>query len=346
MKKDSLDSFMPHPHPTLKDIAKKTGFTEATVSRILAGKAKFAKKTQEEVEAVAKRLGYRPNRLVSGIQSGKTGMIGVIIPIHAEWGAKIVAGMQRALVPQGYVPIVLDCPSPVMNELEMITQLLERRVEGIALFPRDDDVSDRYFYEIHDRRIPLVVIGRHLANTQCHFVGGDDLGSGRIAAEHFISRGHRILGHLAGPWSMSTGRDRAAGFHQAALLKSGVTVFQTVMPGFLPDETLIGNFLKEHPTITAVYCANEAIAMGLYAVARRQGISIPKEISVIAHGDGKISSFVTPRLTSTVENNDLMGLEAGKMLLTVIQNPGKIKLTLEKRIPTKLIVRESTAEVS
>ena len=336
----------PVPHPTLKDIAKATHLTVATVSRILAGKAKFAEKTRERVEAVAGKLGYRPNRLVTGMQSGRIGMVGAIIPIHAEWGAMMMTGLQRELASHGYVPIVLDCPSPAMNELEMIYHLLDRRVEGIVLFPRDDTISDEYFDEIHSRRIPLVVVVRHLTLVHCHFVGGDDRESGRLAAEHLIGLGHRVLGHLAGPWSMSTGRERAEGFHQAAMTAPGVSVAQVVMPTFLPDEALIGRFLDNHPSVTGIYCANEPIALGLYAVARRRGLAIPGNLSVVSHGDYRAAALVTPTLTSTVDNCGAIGREAAKMLLHVINNPPATGTILEKRFPTRLVVRDSTAPLT
>ena len=332
----------PAPQPTLKDIARATNLTVATVSRILSGKAKFATKTRERVEAMASTLGYRPNRLVSGIQTGRTGIIGAIVPIHTEWGARLLTGLQHELVPHGYVPIVLDCPSPAMNELEMIYHLLDRRVEGIVLFPGDDTISDDHFNEIHSRKIPLVVVVRELTRAHCHFVGCEDRESGRLAAEHLIELGHRILGHLAGPWDISTGRDRAKGFTQTAMSSPGVSVSQSVMPTFLPDETLIEQFLDNNPSVTGIFCANEPIAMGLYAVAKRRGIDIPGRLSVVSHGDCHAASLVTPSLTSTVENSQLVGCEAAKTLVQLahrLPGPGQI---IEKRLPTRLVVREST----
>ena len=332
-----------HPvsQPTLKDIAEATNLTIATVSRILSGKAKFSEKTRGRVETVASALGYRPNRLVSGIQTGRTGIIGAILPIHSEWGANLTTGLQHELVPHGYVPIVLDCPSPVMNELETIYHLLDRRVEGIVLFPGDDTISDEYFDEIHSRKIPLVVVVRRLTRARCNFVGCDDFESGRLAAEHLIELGHTTLGHLAGPSNISTGRDRAEGFIQAAMAIHGVSVTQCVMPTFLSDESLIDQFLEKNPSITGIFCANDSIALGLYAVARRRELRIPDQLSVVSHGDGRAARIVTPTLTSTVENSQMIGREAAKMLVQLTNQTASGKI-FEKRIPTSLIIREST----
>lgn len=335
----------PHParQPTLKDIAGATSLTVATVSRILAGKANFAAETRERVEAVAHAMGYRPNRLVSGIQTGKTGMVGVIAPIHAEWGARLVTGLQQGLAPQGYVPIVLDCPSPSLNEQEMIYHLLDRRVEGVILFPGDDTVSDEYFDELHSRQIPLIVLMRRLDRAHCHLVGADDRGSGELAAKHLVELGHRILGHLAGPPQISTGRDRAEGFIHTATQTKGVSVVQAVMPTFLAEEKLIEEFLTNHPTVTGIYCANEPIAIGLYAVAKRRGLRIPEDLSVVSHGNFRTAAYITPPLTSLSEESELIGREAGKALMDLINHPDASKSHAEKRIGTRLIVRESTA---
>lgn len=333
-----------HPalQPTLKDIAKATGLTEATVSRILSGKEQFAAETRKRVEQVADRLGYRPNRLVRGIQTGRTGMIGAILPIHVEWGARLLTGLQRALAVKDYVPLVLDCPSPVLNELDMIYHLIDRRVEGIVLFPRDDAITDDYFAEVHARKIPLVVLNRKPTYAHCHFVGFDDRGSGRLAAEHLLGIGHRVLGHLAGPPTMSTGRERAEGFSQTAMACAGVSVAQAVMPTFLPDEDLIEQFLDANPSITAIFCANEAIALGLYNVAGRRGARIPEQLSVVSHGDGRAASLITPKLTSTVENCEMVGEEAAKMVVQLASQRSSPRKLIEKRVATGLVVREST----
>ena len=335
----------PAPQPTLKDIAKATNLTVASVSRILAGKAKFSDETRERVEAVANALGYRPNRLVSGIQTGRTGIIGAILPIHSEWGAQLYTGLQQELAHHSYVPIALDCPSSAINELEMIYHLLDRRVEGIVLFPSDDTISDEYFDEIHARKIPLVVVVRRLTHAHCHFVGCDDFESGKLAAEHLTSLGHRVLGHIGGPWNISTGRERAEGFTQTAMSHPAVSVAQVVMPTFLPDESLIEQFLDAHPQITGVFCANEPIALGLYAVAKRRKLDIPGNLSIVSHGNGRAASIVSPPLTSTVENSNEIGREATSILLDLTSQKKLFQPIIEKRIPVKLIVRESTAPI-
>jgi LacI family transcriptional regulator len=361
---------MKHPslQPTLKDIARATNLTVASVSRILAGKAKFSDETRERVEAVANALGYRPNRLVSGIQTGRTGLIGTILPIHSEWGAQLLTGLQRELALHGYVPIALDCPSTSINELEMIYHLLDRRVEGIVLFPGDDTISDEYFDEIYSRKIPLVVVVRRLTRAHCHFVGCDDFQSGKLAAEHLTGLGHRVLGHIGGPWNISTGRERAEGFNQTAMSQpvlsdstrrlmraegftqtamsqQGVSIAQVVMPTFLPDEALIEQFLDAHPQVTGIFCANEPIAFGLYAVAKRRKLNIPGDLSIVSHGNGRAASIVSPPLTSTLENSIQIGREAASLLLELTSNKKPPLPIIEKRIPVELIIRDSTAPV-
>jgi len=335
----------PYTQPTLKDIARATNLTVASVSRILAGKAKFSDETRERVEAVASALGYRPNRLVSGIQTGRTGLIGTILPIHTEWGAQLLTGLQRELALHEYVPIALDCPSSSINELEMIYHLLDRRVEGIVLFPGDDTISDEYFDEIYSRKIPLVVVVRRLTRAHCHFLGCDDFQSGKLAAEHLTGLGHRVLGHIGGPWNISTGRERAEGFSQTAMAYQGVSVAQVVMPTFLPDEVLIEQFLDAHPQITGVFCANEPIAFGLYAVAKRRKLNIPGDLSIVSHGNGRAASLVSPPLTSTLENSIQSGREAASLLLELTSNKKPSHPIIEKRLPTELIIRDSTARV-
>jgi LacI family transcriptional regulator len=331
------------PQTTLKDIAQATNLSVATVSRILAGKAKFAQETRERVESVSQAMGYRPNRLVAGIQTGHTGMIGAILPIHAWWGAHLMVGLQQELARSGYVPIVLDCPSRDVSEPEMIYSLLDRRVEGVILFPGDDGVSDEYFGEIHSRNIPLVTVIRRLERAKCHIIEVDDHESGRLAAEHLLSLGHRHLAQITGPWSISTGRNRAEGFWRAAMGSKGATVAQVVMPQFIPEDDLIRAFLDNHPSVTGIYCASEAIALGLYGLAKARGLRIPEDLSVISHGAYHAAEIVSPKLTAVEDNTLLIGQEAARAMLGLIRGEISGEAFVERRIPVHLVVRESTA---
>lgn len=327
---------------TLKDIADITGLTVATISRILAGKKRFAAPTVKRVRVVAETLGYRPNKLVSGMQTGRTGMIGAIVPVHAEWGANLLTGLSHELVSKAYVPIVLDCPSEFLSEKEMIYHLLDRRVEGVALFPSDDTISDAYFSEVRSRNIPIIAMVRRLVNVHCPFVGCDDRKSGALAARHLLELGHRNLGHLGGPRGMSTGADRADGFIGEVLRLRDATVSQVILPRFLPNTQLIEKFLDEHPDLTGIFCANEAIAAALYQIANKRKISIPDDLSVVSHGNFKLAEHFQPALTSTIENSYEIGRLAAKTIVSMIE--GGIDANPPSQVvDTKLIVRGSTS---
>jgi LacI family transcriptional regulator len=327
---------------TLKDIADITGLTVATVSRILTGKKGFADPTIKRVRIVAETLGYRPNKLVSGMQTGRTGMIGAIVPVHAEWGANLLTGLSHELVSKAYVPIVLDCPSEVLSEKEMIYHLLDRRVEGVALFPSDDTISDAYFSEVRSRNIPIIAMVRRLVNVHCPFVGCDDRKSGALAARHLLEFGHRNLGHLAGPPGMSTGADRADGFISEVLRRRDATVSQVIFPRFLPDTKLIEDFLDEHPDLTGIFCANESLALALYRIAKSRNISIPNDLSVVSHGNFKLAEYFHPALTSTVENSYEIGRLAAKTIISMIE--GDIGTNPPNQVvDTELVVRGSTS---
>ena len=116
------------------------------------------------------------------------------------------------------------------------------------------------------------------------------------------------------------------------------------MPTFLPDEKLIEEFLTNHPAVSGIYCANESIALGLYAAAKRIGLRIPEDLSVVSHGNFRTSAYVTPALTSLREECELIGKEAVKALLDLINHPESPKALAEKRVVTSLVIRESTAK--
>ena len=190
----------PNRQATLTDIARKADVSVSAVSRILAGKRleSFTASTIERVRAIGAEMRYRPNSLIRGIQTGKTGLVGVVGFAHGNFYGEVMTGIHDELITQDRVPIVVwsSVDSPMnkgRTELEQIHALVDLRVEGIILKPVVYGSTDTYFHEILERNIPLVVVDRSLPGTNCCYVGSDDNSGIALIMDHLKELKHRQI---------------------------------------------------------------------------------------------------------------------------------------------------------
>src|SRR5215207_2210676 len=176
-----------------QDIAREANVSRVTVSLVLAGKDQTSEETRRRVLEVAKKLRYRPNLLVQGMQTGRTYTVGVIMPSSMHFHGQVARGIHDELMTADFVPIQLwmnPSKDTKNTELEQIHRLVDRRVDGVIIFPIDASVPDVHFQEIWQREIPLVTVDRE-TTTHADHVGTDEELGGRLAAEHLLSLGHK-----------------------------------------------------------------------------------------------------------------------------------------------------------
>src|SRR5256885_2631763 len=189
-----------------QDIAREAGVSRVTVSLVLAGKDQTSEETRKRVMEVAERLRYRPNLLVQGMQTGRSHTIGVIVPSSMHFHSQVARGIHDELVGFDFVPIQLwanpsapvnvqaaasgsSAADPKSTELSQIHRLVDRRVDGIIIWPQDVSVPDVHFQEIWQRHIPLVTVDRE-ATTHADHVGTDEEQGGRLVAAHLLGFKH------------------------------------------------------------------------------------------------------------------------------------------------------------
>src|SRR5215218_3773910 len=167
-----------------QDIAREANVSRVTVSLVLAGKDQTSEETRKRVMEVAQRLRYRPNLLVQGMQTGRTYAVGVIMPASMHFHGQVARGVHDELVANDFVPIQLWAdPTEDLTkatELEQIHRLVDRRVDGVIIWPADVSVPDVHFREIWQRQIPLVTVDRE-TTTHADHVGTNEEIDGRLA---------------------------------------------------------------------------------------------------------------------------------------------------------------------
>jgi len=329
---------------TIRDIADAAGVSIATVSRVLNDRPDVSTETREAVLKVVREHGFTTNRSARGLAAGRTGLVGVTVPIlHAEYFAVIVSGAAEALYEQD-MRIIL-CPT--LHEHEREVTLLDRVMHGttdgaILLLPAESGDELRalqaqgYPFVVVD---PRVSVGEGVPN-----VGAAHASGAMAATEHLLELGHRRIAAIKGPadWMATEGRLNG---YRAALVAAGVT----------PDPALeipadfstaagmkaAAQLLDRRDRPTAIFAFNDNLAVGVLRVARERGIRIPEDLSLVGFDDSEQASLVTPALTTVRQPLAEMGRMAVSLLMRILDNQRHEALRIE--LAAKLVVRDSTA---
>lgn len=333
---------------SLRTIAEEADVAIGTVSRVLKGTDQCSEVTRSRVLEIAQRLKYRPNLLVRAVQTGKTQTVGVLTSIDT-FSMNILQGIHDFLVANDHVMMVLSsacvmrkAPASGASEREQIHRLIDRRVDGIILYPVEDTADDEYLQEVWDWNLPLVTVDHELPARNASFVGSDDSGGSARVAEFLLGLGHRQIAHLGGPNIQSTSIDRMRGFVNA--VKAAGQSCQVVQGksfnsiNLEPARAILGL----NPRPTAIFCANDWIAQGIFEVATQMGLRIPQDLTVIGFADQPVCTLLRPMLTTMRQFPYEMGEMAAKLIVDRSRSdhqmpPQKI------RVPVELVLRQSHA---
>jgi LacI family transcriptional regulator len=329
---------------TLQSVADAAGVHRSTASRALnpAAAHLVAPEVVERVQAAARRLGYRRDVLAAGLRTKRSRLVGIAVPDMANLVfAPILSGIEETLSANGYSALIANVGTDVNRQLEVVDQLIGRRVEGLVLATVQQD-NDPVLSRCLEAGVPTVLVNRAEARSRAPSVISDDVNGMRLAVEHLVGLGHRHIGHLAGPQNLSTGLLRLQGFcqaMQAAGLDGSAVVAATAYTreaGKAAAATLLDRF----PDMTAVAAGNDLLALGLYQELGVRRLSCPEDVSVVGHNDMPLMDMVHPPLTSVRIRHQEMGAEAARLLLDQISNAGA-EITTRITAP-ELIVRGST----
>ncbi|SDD43190.1 transcriptional regulator, LacI family [Cupriavidus sp. YR651] len=334
---------------TLKDLAAEIDVHYSTVSRVMnpATRHLVADEVAARILEVAEARGFRPNRIAAGLRTQRSGLVGVVLPdIANPVFPPILAGIESVLASHGYVPIVVNAGSDKTRQRFVIDQMVGRQVEGLVLATaeRDDPILD-YCLKLN---IPVVMVnrGEHTGRASC--VVSDSLLAMNLTVDHLVSLGHRRIGHIAGPETLSTGHLRREGFLQAVkrkrLRRDEYAVVEARSYSREAGRDACAALFDALPGLTAIAAGNDLVAMGCYDHLRAHGIRCPDDVSIIGHNDMPFVDALTPPLTTIRIAVHEMGEQAAKLLLRNIDKPESPSVTVA--LTPELIIRGSTAAPS
>lgn len=329
---------------TTRDVAARAGVSQPTVSLVLSRnpRARVAAATRKRVIAAAEELGYRPNMVARGLVQRRSFAIGIIIPdLDNPFFTEVVSGAERIAAAAGFA--VMLCDTREVGAARHLEALQGRMVDGLII----DASSAASLDEEHAATLDNVVVidqppGRWPG------VASEAAAAGRLAAEHLLELGHRSLAFIGPASDGYTFRMRERGF-VAALREADVQLSSpflrrrpaSVAGGQAAMRDLLG--LPSRPT--AVFCANDLMALGALKSCLVAGVRVPEEISLAGCDDIELASIVTPELTSVLVPARGLGALAARMLLQRLDPEASARKPLRtpRPLPVRLIRRQTTA---
>ncbi|MFE5317466.1 LacI family DNA-binding transcriptional regulator [Paenibacillus sp. NPDC056579] len=326
---------------SIYDVAKKSGLSVVTVSRVINNAGSVREKNREKVLAAMKELDYRPNAAARSLARGKTGIIGLsITTLQDMFLDAVVKEVNDRLAEKGYflaLSVSTDGADSIFSDL-----FQEDRVDGvIVLSPLEEDP---YVTELKKKKIPFVMLDNQHKHASVSSVLVDNFKGGYEATKHLIELGHRRIAHIKGPEPFLSSVERERGFLQA-MQEAGLTPFAIEQGDFsiTSGYQIASGWIQAETLPTAVFAADDYMAFGVMDAFKNEGIRIPGDVSLVGYDNHPFTSEFQPGLTTVRQPAEKMGAQGVDLLLKWIEGTGKRSVTIQ--LEPELIIRGSTGRV-
>jgi len=343
---------------TIRDVAKASGFSSATVSIVLnnAPLAQYIPAaTKARIQQAARKLGYRPNLFARSLRSQRSHAVGVMVfDVTDPYCTLILRGIENTLFQSSYVPILTDAHNNRGRFERYLEMLLDRRVEGLIVLANWLFLDVNVLADLEKSRIPTVMIGRELRTGSVSSVIVDNKLGSSMAIEHLYSLGHRKIAFIRGPRTLGDSAPRWRGVREFAQSKGlrldnnlivDLPESRAPISGFDAGYNLTRDLLRGKHQFTALMAFDDLTAFGAIRALTNSGIKVPDDCAVIGFDDVPPSSLSTPTLTTIRQPMEAMGEMAVSIMLDNIRRQPKAKPrpALHRKVTPELVVRESTA---
>jgi LacI family transcriptional regulator len=331
---------------SIHDLAAELGLSISTISRALNNAADVSDATKAQVWELAEKLNYQPNNLAASLRSGRSNMLGVIVPhINGAFFPAVVHGIERLASTAGFNVMICQSSEEVAREKKHINALLKAQVDGVLVSMSSTTHEYAHFEQVRRKDIPLVFFDRipELPNV-CGIVVDDYRGAYQLT-EHLLAQGCRRIAHLAGPQHLNITHNRHQGYRDALLAHGLPYDKQLVIPLNNSEESggaaAMRQLLDADTRPDAVFAAYDFAAAGALQVLEERGIRVPEDIALAGFSNEPFTTMVKPRLTSVDQRGELMGEAAVQLFLQLLK---RIDTSTGQRIvlEPKLMIRDSS----
>jgi LacI family transcriptional regulator len=331
----------------LKDIAEELGVSIVTVSKALRDRPDVAKETRARILERVKHLNYRPNLAARSLVTGRSLLVGLIVPdlIHPFF-SEIAKALAATLRKKNYFLLVSSSDSDPKLEQNEIEHMLAHRLDCFVVASCQTNVDS--LKKIGEAGVPLVLLDRSFVGFSSNFVGVDDYKIGEIATEHLIEQGCKRIAHIRGP-ATNVGNRRAEGYRDA-LRRHGLNMPENyvVASGEAADtdgetrgKRAMTAVLALRPRPDAIFCFNDTVAVGAMVRAFEAGLRIPQDVAVIGSGNFHYSSKLRVPLSSVDQRAAEIG-ERTARLITALLEKGTASRPRSVVLEPTLVVRASS----
>jgi LacI family transcriptional regulator len=335
---------------TITQLARQLNLSPSTVSRALAGKSDISAGTAQRVRDLAAQLGFRPNRVAVSLRQGKSKLLGIITPhLGNNFFASVLTGIEAAASRAGYQVLVCQSNDDAAQEKRSLDLLLQAQVDGIMLSLARTTHDLHHFGPLEQQRVPVVFFDRYLLGDSRHAVVVDDYAAGLQATLHLLEQGYRCIAHLTGPQHISIYHQRRRGYEDA-LARFGLTP--------RPEHVVITDLkqadgvaaarqlLAAAPRPDAFFAASDFAALGVLQVLKEQGLHVPQQVGLVGFSNELVSQFTEPALSTVEQHGELIGRQATRLLLQLLENAPALVQPQCIRLQPTLQVRASSAPPS
>lgn len=334
---------------SIKDIAKRSGYSVSTVSRVINESGYVSEAARKRILDVIEALDYRPNSIARSMVTKQSKIIGLLIPhINSPFFAGLAVTVEEEAKSLGYNVLLCHTNEDTKIEKDYLKVLMERRVDGIIATPVGKSFKH---YKNASKEIPIVFVGRIAENLNINSIEVDNIGGSRKVIEHLLQLNHRKIGVINGPMFLSTGKKRWEGVKQALNENKIEIPSEYIEEG---DFTIKGGYrcaMKLLNTVerpTAIFSANHLTALGVLKAVREMGLSIPGDVALASFDgfeDSEIDLIIEPKITANIHPTSDMARTAVNLVHQGVTNKMKgvfSKNAVHTSITMEFVEREST----
>jgi len=329
---------------TMKDIARKAGVSKSTVSRALNNDPRINEKTRDKILKIAREMNYRPHHMARALAKKRTNIIGVLIPkaprsVSDPFFLEFLGGIGEETSKKGFSLILPIFERGAQKKFkEFISQ---NNVDGIIL--TEPEVNDKRIKYLESENIPFVFSGNPRLDKDVFWVDADNEKGAYKAVAYLIEKGHRKIATIAGNNNLVAGVSRLEGYKKA-LQDAGIEVDKGLISyGDFQEhggyEAVI-KLLEKKKEFTAIFSANDFMAIGAMKALKEKGYSIPGDVAVMGFDGTFLSGHVEPPLSTVQLPIKDLGKNCAELITSIINNGDKEKKGI--LLGTKLVIRKST----
>jgi LacI family transcriptional regulator len=301
----------------IKDVAREAGVSVGTVSNVINRPDLVSEETRARVRSVIARLGYVRSESARQLRAGASRIVALLVlDMGNPFFVDVAKGAERAARQAGLGVMVCNSAQSTSEEVEYLSLFAEQRVRGVLVTPAD--LSGRSLAVLRGQNIPYVLVDRVSADSAACSVSVDDVAGGRLAAQHLLDSGHRSFVYVGGPTDLPQVQDRHAGalkaLAEAGLPADALTVLAAERLDVAAGRDAGARLLGLSPRPTAVFCANDLLALGVLQSLFGAGISVPDDMAIVGYDDIEFAAAAAVPLTSVRQPSAAIGRIAVELL--------------------------------